>query len=695
MPTTYRTSPALFLAALLALTGCGNASDGASDDDGVVTDALAEASTAMPDGAGHDLPPSTIAEGVTPESLVLPPQPTPNVPELPAGVDVRAMTWNLYGGRWATLDEQAEVLAASGADLVGLQECPDGAAATLAELAGFAHWAQSTDNALLSKTPLADVADVSLGSEGRAALHATTSIGGATFSVYAAHVSWNVAGNLQCRQFTTVLAADPVPRLVVVGDFNDEPHSTQIDALEAVVADAFTTAGIYPGQLVSWPSHWFDETEGAQLIDLVFFRRAFPALVLDAGVSELMPPRSDHKPAWADLLYPAEGAPAFDDDPLAASRDPFRVLPPEGLRPPNLLTNPGAEEGLEGWSVEGDPRAEPAREQRWPHGGAAFFTGYPKAIGKTMRSTGSQVIDLGPHAATIDARRGVLYASAWLATGYLTVVEGDEVSNLCKPYDDAEVVVQALGAAGEVLVERASGRRDTLAWLPWAAAVDLPPGTRAARVTFAMNRKVQSGPGNDGAVDDLYLGYADLDEPHARLGGDVVRNGGAETLDTAGWVATDDAQAFPNDTLMGPWGGTLFPPWAWSGRGFFAASAASDDGAPGGGLAQELDLSPWAADQAAGTLALRWGGWSRTFESRTTWTLGLVLDDDGPGEWGYVSAPPVFAASWTGVEALTRIPPGATHVRLVWTGPEASGSIDAGFVDGVFAWPEVVAPPTP
>ena len=507
--------------------------------------------------AGHDVPPSCIAPDVTPESLVLPAHPAGQEPSLPDGVRLRAATWNLYGGNWATLDELGAALADLHADLVGLQECPEDAAATLAALAGFEFSAQSSDNALLSRTALADVAEVALGTD-RAVLHATTTLGGATFSVYAAHVSWNVAGNVQCRQLAEVLAADPVPRLVVVGDFNDEPHSTQIDALEAVVADVFTAAGIHPGQLVSWPSQGFDETEGAQLIDLVFFRRTFPALVLQAGVAEQMPPRSDHKPAWADLLYPAAGAPAFTDDPFAAGRDPFRDLPPEAQRPPNLLQNPGAEDGLAGWAVDGDPRAEAFREQRTPHAGSAFFTGYAKPVGKTMRSTGRQEVDLGSHAAAIDARRGVLYASAWLATGYLTVSEGDEVSNLCKPYDDAEVVVQALGADGAVLLERSSERRDTLAWVPWAEAVELPPGTRAARVTWAMNRKVQSGLGNDGAVDDLYLGYADLALPHARLGGNAVKNGGAESLDTHGWASQNDAQAFPNDTLVGPWGERCF-----------------------------------------------------------------------------------------------------------------------------------------
>ncbi len=679
-----RALPALPVLALLALAACGEPVRSSSD---AVDVELAD--EAIPESVDTASP--FIEPHVTPDSLRLSPFGPPAAPSLPAGVRLRAATWNVYGGQWATFDELGATIAGLQADLVGLEECPEGAAATLAEVAGFPYVEQVAGQALLSKTPLADAESVSLGAEGRAALHATTTVQGALFSVYVAHVSWNVAGNLQCRQFAEVLASDPVDRLVVVGDFNDEAHSTQITYLDVVLADAFTAAGVYPGQLISWPSHWFDETEGAQLIDLVFFRRAFPALVLEAGVTELLPPRSDHKPAWADLLYPAGGEAAFSADPFAALRDPFGAFPPEDERPPNLLQNPGAESGLAGWSVEGDPRAEALREQRTPHGGAAFFTGYPKTTGKVMRSSGSQQVSLSSYAEAIDAGRGVVYASAWLATGYLTVSEGDEVSNLCKPYDDAEVLVEALDADSHPRLVRSSGRHDTLGWVPWAEVLDLPPGTRTVRVTWAMNRKVQSGFGNDGAVDDLYLGYATLGAPQARLGGDLLGNGGAEEPTPEGWEGSG-FEVSPNDVVLGPWGGTVFPPWSWSGRGFFVAPAPMlSAAAPVPELRRELDLDRYAGHQAAGTLALRWGGWLRTFESRTPWTLRLVLED-GHGVWGEIVADPVFAAAWTGVEALTRIPAGTTRVTFVLRGPEPSETRDAGFADSLFAWPERVAP---
>jgi hypothetical protein len=119
-------------------------------------------------------------------------------------------------------------------------------------------------------------------------------------------------------------------------------------------------------------------------------------------------------------------------------------------------------------------------EHQAPRTGTAFFTGFERYDGASPRiSTGFQVVDLSAHAPEIDARRGRLYAIAYVATGYQVEERDGEVSNIPKPYDEGEVVVEALDASRNAMGARYSKRRDTLSWFPFAGAFDLPTGTRA------------------------------------------------------------------------------------------------------------------------------------------------------------------------------------------------------------------------
>ena len=464
---------------------------------------------------------------VDPETLPLSPVDTTPPVQLPDGVSLRVATLNVYGFHFATPEEIGAWLGGQDADLAMLEEIGADTAARVATAAGFPYlFAGGGDEALLSKTPLDGPAEVPL-VDGRGLIHATTVVEDVTFSVYAAHISWHVEGNLQARQIAReVMAADPLPHLVLAGDFNDEHYSTQNNYLDEVLTDAATSMGWYPGQHITWPSTGFDETEGAQTIDLVFFRKALPAIVKGLAVLNLSPVLSDHKPVVADLLYPREDLP-FASDPLAAGRDPFAAFPPAGTRTPNLLVNPGAEDGLSGWDVGGGAQAAATCQQLAPRTGTALFKGFDTQPDPGVPwSWATQVVDLSSRAAPIDAGRGRLYASAWLATGYRTVEKDGEVSNLLTTYSDGEVIVETLDATGVALSRTVSGRRDTLAWHPFAAVVDVPPGARAARVTWMSHYKSQGGDADTAAVDDLYLGFEEVATAHRVLGGTLVPGGG-------------------------------------------------------------------------------------------------------------------------------------------------------------------------
>jgi endonuclease/exonuclease/phosphatase family metal-dependent hydrolase len=658
------------LALAILLTACAGGTNG-SDVAG--TDADVPADLPLPDVPETQAPdaplaPDPIPGDVDPEALVLPPDnPVPPV-QLPEGVDLRVVTLNVYGFHYATPEAIGAFLGGLDVDVAMLEEIGADTAAQVATAANLPYVAAgSVGTAILSKTPLDDAAEVPL-VEGRGLLHATTVVEGVTFSVYAAHISWHVEGNLQAKQIANeVLAADPLLHLVMAGDFNDEHYSTQIDYLDTVLTDAATAVGWYPGQHITWPSTGFDETEGAQTIDLVFFRKALPAIVTGLSALNLAPVLSDHKPVVADLLFPRDDTP-FASDPLAAARAPFAAFPPAETRPLNLLVNPGAEDGLNGWEVGGGARAGATCLHLAPRNGSNLFRGFDAPIDPEVPwSWLSQVVDLATHTAAIDAGRGRLYAAAFLASGYRTLDRNGEVSNLLTTYSDGEVIVETLDASGVALSRTASGRRDTLAWHPFAAVVEVPPGARAARVTWLAHYKSQGGDANSAAVDDLYLGFEQRTTPQDVVGGTLVPGGGkpgepAPFTVAPGWAAMDDGQP------VGPWGISLFPPYCASGKACFIANARVDpDAEPVAGpaaLSRTVDLTPWAADVDAGRLALRWAASLRTFGALTSVRLALVVLDADGSPWATFESPPLQAAEWTRVVQRTRMPPNARTVRL-------------------------------
>lgn len=636
-------------------------------------------------------------QDILPETLVLPAVvPDPAV-ELPPGFDLRVAALNVYGFRTATPEAIGAYLATLAPDVVALSEMREVHLQTVALGAGLPHTTFAGDKALLSATPLADVRDVSL-VDGRSLLHATLQAGGVTVSVYATHISWDLAGTRQARQIVQeVIPADPWPHLVMLGDFNDEHHSSQNTILETLLADAFTTMGLYPGQKVTWPSTGFDETEGAQTIDLVFFRRAFPAIVLDADAPNLSPVLSDHKPVVATLRFPLDPMAPYTTDPFAARRDVFREFPPEAERPGNLLGDPGAEDGGANWAAAGGAAVASLRRNLTPRTGTAMFVGangLPDAMAPW--SSWSQTVDLAAHAAAIDAGRGRLLASAWMASGTDVATDGVETSNILKTYDDGEVVVTLRDAGGNPLHHVASGRRDTIGWHPFAAAIDVPPGTRWADWVWMAHNKLHSGESNDAAMDDAYLGFLELDTPHARVGTNRLPDFGAEGEPGAGaWSFGPGWMVLRDMNPLGPWGIALFPPNCRSGRACWLAHALSDLDAPASGrsrLVTDLVLSDQADAIDAGTLAVRWGGWLRTYEARIRGAVGIeILDGDG-SVWAAFESDEIAAAEWTEVVSLTRLPVGARRVRL-YVRAELDRDDDGLFVDDLFLVPERVDVP--
>ncbi|MBZ0254040.1 MAG: endonuclease/exonuclease/phosphatase family protein, partial [Candidatus Methylomirabilis sp.] len=446
-------------------------------------------------------------------------------------VALRAASYNLHGGQESGPEAIGAMLGLLNLDFAGLQEVPDAAfAEAIAAAAGFPNVYFGGGNALLTRAPLADPITVELRA-GRGFIRGTLEVGGVPFSVYDAHVGWDLEGNFQNREFMDEwIAPDPNPYLVMVGDYNDEHFSSQNAILEEALDDVWTLLGLYPGERISWPSLRWDGGEGSQLIDFVWVRRAAGAIAVAGDVVNLSPVLSDHKPVWAELLFSADPEAPLAEAPFAALRRADRDFP--AALPANLLANGGFEQGTRGWKVKDRMEAVKARESQVAHAGEYFLTG-PGCMPQA-RSYAEQTVSLGGEAVAIDEGRGRLLASAYMTTGFKTLEEAGVASNFVKPYDEAEMRVEVFDGVGAPLSVETSKRRDTLAWNLYAGAVDLPPGARSAKVTLTsyykfFHSKQPDGYTSDGMFDEVYLGLETLEAPHGVLGGNLLANPGAES----------------------------------------------------------------------------------------------------------------------------------------------------------------------
>jgi endonuclease/exonuclease/phosphatase family metal-dependent hydrolase len=621
-----------------------------------------------------------IAPGLEPETFVLPPEPAEEPVILPAGIHVRVGSFNVYSAQLSSAEAIGELLGGLELDWVGLQECGAELALEIAAAAGFPH-VYGAGTPILSRTPLLNAETHSLTGSSRNVIHAETEIDGVRFSVYNTHLSWDAGGDREARVLVDEhLAEDENPYLVMTGDFNDEHLSTQITILEEVVRDAFTTLGWQSGERISWPSSLFDDSEGSQLIDLVFFPHSPSPLVITGDVLNLHPILSDHKPVITELLFPALGAEPFDEDPFAASRAVWREFPPEEERPANLIADPGAEDGGAAWTFEGGGVIATSRRSSLARTGEALFTGAEDSTPTNAPwSSGFQQVDLSLHGPEIDEGRGVLYVSGWIQASYETEDFADGSSNVLTPTDSGEIVVEVLDSDDQLLWRASSGHRDPLRYEPYVERITLPVGARSARFTWlSHNRLGTAGLGNDATFDDLYLGF-DLQAP-APSSGNLLGVPGAESTSEAwslhGWSILPD---------LVPYGLALYPAWSSSGRGYFFAGApfGFDDGLEDATLSQTVDLSSSSGAIDQGTARVRWGGRLRSYAALARVEIALeFLNSDGSVGLRIPGAE-VGAAEWTSVEFLTQIPAGAASARLVMTS-DVSVAGSGTFADELF-----------
>ena len=214
----------------------------------------------------------------------------------------------------------ADVIADSGADLVGLQEVDrhrraqsrfEDQPGVLAERLGFhlAYAANLDDDpahpgapraqygtALLSRQPLAGVANTLLpcfpGSEQRGLLEATLSVGDTAVRVLGTHLQWDTESERNRQSEAIVARLDERPT-VLLGDLNTTPGSTAYTCLAGRLEDAWALVGDGDG-------HTFASERPPRRIDYVWVGGG----IRPVSAQVIRSDASDHHALRVDVALP-------------------------------------------------------------------------------------------------------------------------------------------------------------------------------------------------------------------------------------------------------------------------------------------------------------------------------------------------------------------------------------------------------
>jgi hypothetical protein len=661
------------------------------------------------------------------------------------GIILVTGNFNIHGGKEGSPEEIGRALAAHGPfDLFSLQECPEEYAQPIAAELGMDFF-YADEQSLMSATPLIDPQRFEYRVAGRGRfLHATVRIDGREISAYGVHVDWNEVGDLQNRELIDdYLAHDPVDRIVLMGDWNEELGSTQARILDERLADAWASLGVCPSCRTTWPAVMFYGAEGQQLIDNTYFNKSSGGCTVDGEIIHLTPNRSDHKPQTTRVFFPdavgftppllldavyglgPESVGLLFDKPVSDAEVELLAGETEielsriqiigdGTLVHVLAADPlptGVEltaRVLSAVDVDGtrttetQERSFPLYENLLENPGAELgeagwdFHGMEPSSGfnhvlplagdryfsgslATLRGRAEQVVDLAAFSGIIDAGRGLLVFGGSSATGY-RVAEGG-TSNILLPHDEGEGVVELLDERGHLLKHSSGGRLDVMYWQPWRVTSTIPPGTRFARVILRAVAGEMPLTFNSASFDAIHLSVATLEKPHEWIGGNLVVNPLFEEGEE-GWNMSSGI-LLGRDHFI-PIRSNINVNTAtgdyWLGALVVAPETQT--------VSQVIPLAACADRIAEGTLALQWGAYLRTWNPRSRAALRLSFLGDSGNTLQSEELGPVNIPEWFLYSKSTAVPTGAVAVRLEWIAtsePLFSGG--ASFFDAPFVYP--------
>ena len=234
-------------------------------------------------------------------------------------ITVRVASYNVEFGKSATPEQIGEIFKPYKLDIIGFDEAPDGdwtnrVGKVLGMQYSFVGKVSSANHknkykTILSRTRLEDPEEHVLTGRGwnpASAVRAVTKIKGVTVAFYSLHICKSGAKDGHAYSLATkVLPKESIERVIIVGDYNNHIGDAAMKTIEA--------AGYRP----TWNDLKIDLsrefTYNAQdtknrlgVIDHILYNRPSGAHAKEGGIIELEKPLSDHKPVWAEIVFPGE-----------------------------------------------------------------------------------------------------------------------------------------------------------------------------------------------------------------------------------------------------------------------------------------------------------------------------------------------------------------------------------------------------
>jgi len=237
-------------------------------------------------------------------------------------IAIRVASYNVEFGRSATPEQIGEMLKPYNLDIIGFDEAPDGDwTARVGKVLGMEHSyvgkissANHKDKykSILSRTPLADTVEHELQVERRrcwnpaSVVRAVTEIDGVPFAFYSLHICGTRDREKVGHAYqlaNEILPNETTERVIVVGDFNNNIGDVAMNAIEGAgfkptwsdlkidVSKEFTYNALNPKKNLG-------------VIDHVLYNTTSKAKATAGGIIELETPLSDHKPIWAEIVFP-------------------------------------------------------------------------------------------------------------------------------------------------------------------------------------------------------------------------------------------------------------------------------------------------------------------------------------------------------------------------------------------------------
>jgi len=237
-------------------------------------------------------------------------------------ITVRVASYNVEFGKSATPEQIGEMFKPYKLDIIGFDEAPDGDwTARVGKVLGMEHSyvgkissANHKDKykSILSRTPLEGTTEHELRVERRrcwnpaSVVRAVTEIDGVSIAFYSLHICSSLdredIGHAY-KLATEILPKETTARVIVVGDYNNNIGDAAMNTVEG--------AGFRP----TWKDLKIDLskefTYNAQnpeknlgVIDHILYNTASGAKATDGAIIELKKPLSDHKPIWAEIVFP-------------------------------------------------------------------------------------------------------------------------------------------------------------------------------------------------------------------------------------------------------------------------------------------------------------------------------------------------------------------------------------------------------